>query len=59
MPRKRRDAVVRFRATAEEIARWQAAADADQRTLSDWIRVMANGVCATKTLDRDNKKGRQ
>lgn len=42
-----RDDLVRLRLTTEERERWQAAADADQRTLSDWIRVVANAASAS------------
>jgi len=37
-----RDKIVMVRLTAEERDAWQAAADADQRKLADWIRVVVN-----------------
>ncbi len=39
-----KDEVVRMRVTTEERDRWLAAAAADQRTLSDWLRVVANAA---------------
>jgi hypothetical protein len=39
-----KDVVVRLRATSEDLKRWQAAADADQRSLSDWLRIVANAA---------------
>lgn len=39
-----KDTVVRLRVTADERKRWQDAADRDQRTLSDWLRVVANAA---------------
>lgn len=37
-----REKIVMVRLTAEEREAWQAAADADQRKLADWVRVVVN-----------------
>lgn len=42
------------RVTEEERKAWQAAADADQRKLSDWIRVVINAQ-----LDGDKPRGKK
>lgn len=45
-----RDKIVMVRVTEDERKAWQAAADADQRKLADWIRVSVNAQLAvTKT----------
>lgn len=38
----KRDKIVMVRLTVEERQAWQAAADADQRKLADWIRVVVS-----------------
>lgn len=35
---KKRDKAIQLRVTAKDIAAWRAAAEADGRSLSDWIR---------------------
>lgn len=52
-----KDDVVRLRVTTEERARWQAAAAADQRTLSDWLRVVANAASAP--AEKPKRKARR
>lgn len=51
-----RDVMIRVRVTEEDRERWQAAADADQRTLSDWLRIVANAASANVKTKR--KKAR-
>lgn len=41
-----KSSVMPIRVTPEEKARWQAAAAADRRTLSDWIRIVADDAAA-------------
>lgn len=38
----KKDQVIQIRLGSEDRVRWQTAADLDQRTLSDWIRVTLN-----------------
>ena len=38
MSQPRKDAFLKLRASKEDVARWQAIADAEKMTLSDWIR---------------------
>jgi uncharacterized protein (DUF1778 family) len=40
----KKDVTVQVRLTAEEIKRWRAAAKADERTISNWIRQQCNAV---------------
>jgi len=47
-----KDFMIRIRVTEEDRERWQAAADADQRTLSDWLRVVANAASANVKTKR-------
>ena len=42
-----RDKNIIIRLSAEERAAWQAAADSDGRSLSDWIRRRCNGDVTT------------
>lgn len=44
----KRDEVITLRLSPEEREAWQAAADADQRKLGDWIRVTVNAVLAAQ-----------
>ena len=53
-----KDVVVRLRLTADERERWQAAADAAQRTLSDWMRVVANAAATSTTIAKPRQKRR-
>ncbi len=39
---------VMVRLTADEKKAWQAAADADQRKLADWIRIVVNAHLGAK-----------
>jgi len=47
-----KDKVIQLRLTADERERWQTAADADQRSLSDWLRVIANAASANVKAKR-------
>lgn len=38
------DETVRVRVSSIDLAAWQRAADADHRTLSDWIRMRCEGI---------------
>lgn len=38
----KRDGIITIRLSAEERRAWQAAAEADQRKLADWVRVICN-----------------
>jgi hypothetical protein len=42
MPQPRKDVFLKFRASSKDIARWQAGADAEKMTLSDWSRRALN-----------------
>ncbi len=54
----KRDKIVMVRVTVEERDAWQAAADADQRKLADWIRVAVNAqIKATEPAPAPRKKG--
>ena len=46
-----------IRATAEDLERWQAAAEADGRTLSSWIRWHLNAASAAVKPTKATKRG--
>lgn len=46
MPKEER---VEIRADAEDVSRWRAAAEADGRSLSNWIRQVCNAAAPTST----------
>jgi hypothetical protein len=52
----KRDAIITIRLSAEEREAWQAAADADQRKLADWIRLSVNATL--KSSPRSKKGGK-
>lgn len=52
-----RDKIVMVRLSDEERAAWQAAADADERKVSDWIRVVVNAHLRKTTEPTPRKKG--
>jgi hypothetical protein len=47
-----RDAVMQVRCTRAEKKAWKAAAEADQRSTPDWIRVTVNAYLKTKAGKR-------
>jgi uncharacterized protein (DUF1778 family) len=49
---KAKDKMLRVRITSGERAELQAAADADQRKLSDWIRVVALRVARSQKAEK-------
>ena len=53
-----RDKSLLLRLSAEEREAWQAAAEADQRKLSDWIRVTLNAVAKPKPPTKPKPKRR-
>lgn len=56
-----RDEIVMVRLTADEKKAWQAAADANQRKLADWVRVIVSAQLQTAprlaTAAKSRKKG--
>jgi hypothetical protein len=42
MSQPRKDVFLKFRASSKDVARWQAGADAEKVTLSDWSRRALN-----------------
>lgn len=50
--REKRDEIVMVRVTAAEKKAWEAAAENDQRTLADWIRIVVNGQAGFKPKKR-------
>ena len=53
-----RDEVITLRLSAEEREAWQAAADADQRKLGDWIRIVVNSQLKASEPTPRKKGGR-
>ncbi len=45
-----KDVTIQVRCTAEEHARWLAAAEAEDRTLSNWLRRQANDAAPSETV---------
>lgn len=51
----KRDAIITIRLSAEEREAWQAAADAEQRKLADWIRISVNATLGAKRTKKGGK----
>ena len=51
-----KDVTIQVRCTAEEHARWLAAAEAEDRTLSNWLRRQANDAAPSVQIIADVKK---
>jgi len=59
-----KDVTIQVRCTAEEQARWLAAAQAEDRTLSNWLRRQANEAAPdpapiAETLKRTNARAKK
>lgn len=57
-PEMKRDEIVTIRLSSDEREAWQAAADADQRKLADWIRIVVNAQLPAKPKQPTKKGGK-